>query len=104
MTTSHLEHSDLIAYESLRPKVIEKSMMMIEEKSSEYSSPKKFITASGFMDKNLSQTDLSRPENFLGVRRGNIVERKSLNCENSNYLTPMKTNISPKSISPTVKV
>ena len=77
MTTSQMEHSEALNYEGFRPKAVEKSMMIIEEKSSEYSSPKKFITASGFMEKNLSQTNLLRPESCLGVRKENLVQRKS---------------------------
>ena len=82
MTTSNVEHNEALAYEGFRPKMIEKSMMIIEEKSSEYSSPKKFITASGFMDKNTSQSDLLMPDNYLGVRRSNVLQRKSFDCEN----------------------
>lgn len=80
MTTSQMEHNEALAYGGLRPKAVEKSMMIIEEKSSEYSSPKKYITASGFMEKNLSQTDLFRPESFLGVKRENLVHRNNFDC------------------------
>ncbi len=48
MTASNIDGDNLIN-SSFRPKAIEQSMMIIEENSSEQSSPKKFITASGFI-------------------------------------------------------
>ena len=90
MTTSNLEHNETLAYFGFRQKFIEKSMIIIEENSSEYSSPKKFITASGFYSNNASQRDLLRPESYLGIGGTNRVERDSFECLNRGQFTPTK--------------
>lgn len=58
MTNSNIETK---YYLNLGSKKVENSMMIIEENNSELSSPKKFITSSGFVEKGRSQKDVLRP-------------------------------------------
>lgn len=102
MTTSGLEHNQSLAYTGFRPKMIEKSMMIIEQNSSEYSSPKKMVTASGFLDNGMSQRDLLRPESCLGVGGERRIGIKNIECQNKAEFTPPKINKSIRMARPEI--